>query len=65
MTFRDSLALLGTILLVIGIGLESVSAALIVLGVLLLATGLWSHHVDSQPSVSSRNVESLAGDDGD
>lgn len=57
MTLRDWLVLAGIVMLVVGIALESVSAALIVLGVLLLAAGLWSHHIHAatRPAVPEGN----------
>lgn len=52
MTIKDGLALLGLVLLAVGLCLYSVSLALCVIGALLLAGGLWSHHVDAGSAVS-------------
>lgn len=57
MNLSSALAIVGTLLLFIGMLLYSVPLALVVLGTLLLAAGLWSHHrnaVDSRPTVPER-----------
>lgn len=46
----DVMALLGLLLLAVGLGLWSVPLMLVVLGVLFLAAGLWRHlHGDPGP----------------